>query len=141
MERLSDTFIRLMHLISYISAHPNEIPGIIIFPSDPATIAICPTKALEKMVKIIVFGKTMAPTLIFQAEKMKECGLQSLAVNSDTTTMAKQSKGLDLFQDARREVTMILLSSEQLNGSHVKGYWMTRSLGRGFVWWGSMKLT
>ena len=45
---------------------------------------------------------------------MKKCGLESLAINSDTTTMAKQSKGLDLFQDARREVTMILLSPEQL---------------------------
>ena len=64
-----DTFIRLMRLISYISAHPNEIPGV-TFPPDPAMIIICPTKTLEEeMVRFISFWKNKGTHLNFPGGK------------------------------------------------------------------------
>ena len=65
----TDTFIRLMHLISYISAHPNEIPGI-IFPPDPAMIIVCPTKTLEEeMVRIMGFWQNNGTYFDFPGRK------------------------------------------------------------------------
>ena len=65
----TDTFIRLMRLISYISAHPNEIPGV-TFPPDPAMIIICPTKMLEEeMVRFISFRQNKGTHLDFPGGK------------------------------------------------------------------------
>jgi len=43
----TDMFIRLMHVIQWISRHPHTF-GTVTFPPDPAMIIVCPTKALEE---------------------------------------------------------------------------------------------
>ena len=42
----TDMFIRLMHIIQWIAAHPHTF-GAVGFPCDPVMVVVCPTKALE----------------------------------------------------------------------------------------------
>ena len=44
----TDTFIRTMHVIRYLTENHASAPEGVSFPHDPAMIIVCPTKALEE---------------------------------------------------------------------------------------------
>ncbi|KAH7887349.1 hypothetical protein F5I97DRAFT_1859693 [Phlebopus sp. FC_14] len=89
-------FIRLMHLVKYISSHPQTL-GTAYFPPDPVMIIVCPTKALEEEM----------------AEKMGRADLSAVAINADTV-QAMQKVGRNLFREVLCGVSILLVSPEQL---------------------------
>ncbi|KZT68050.1 hypothetical protein DAEQUDRAFT_656002, partial [Daedalea quercina L-15889] len=68
------------------------------FPKDPCMVVVCPTKSLEH---------DMEP-------KFKVAGLTTVVINADTTQRAHAAK-VDLWNLARTNTNVILLSPEQLS--------------------------
>ncbi|OAX42689.1 hypothetical protein K503DRAFT_796908 [Rhizopogon vinicolor AM-OR11-026] len=67
----TDTFIRTMHVIRYLTENHASAPEGVSFPHDPAMVIVCPTKALEEEMEL----------------KMRKAGLTAVAINEDTVTL------------------------------------------------------
>ncbi|TFK48604.1 hypothetical protein OE88DRAFT_481620 [Heliocybe sulcata] len=90
-------------MVLYITNNPViEHPGV-CFPRDPVIVIVCPTNGIEEQM----------------AAKLKDYGLQTLAINSKTLHEASKH-GENLWITARSRISMLMLSPEQLSNKGFK---------------------
>ncbi|KAJ7911156.1 P-loop containing nucleoside triphosphate hydrolase protein, partial [Mycena leptocephala] len=93
-------FLTILVMIA-IAANPSLCPGV-TFPKDPVIVVVCPTNSIEQQM-----------AHVSQEENMAKMGIRALMINADTVASAR-IRGEDLWMNARKGISMLILGPEQL---------------------------